>query len=75
MLTELQRKEQEKQTHIKTKYLEIQNYSNLSVGIAYTVRRENHGTMILHGVSYSAYTLRYGSYCRYEIAPSSQSFA
>ena len=29
--------------------------------------------MILHGVSYSAYTLWYGSYCRYRIAPSSQS--
>ena len=34
---------------------------------------ENHGTMILYGVSYSAYTLRYGSYCAYRIAPSSQS--
>ena len=30
--------------------------------------------MILHGVSYSAYTLRYGSYCAYRIAPSRQSF-
>ena len=46
----------------------------VSVGIAYTERRENHGTMVLHGASYSAYTLRYGAYCRYEIAPSSQSF-
>ena len=41
--------------------------------IAYTEERENHGTMILHGVSYSAYTLWYGSYCTYGIAPSSQS--
>ena len=40
--------------------------------IAYPERRENHGTMILYGVSYSAYTVRYGSYCRYEIASSSQ---
>ena len=46
----------------------------MSVGIAYTERRENHGTMILYGVSYSAYTLRYGSYCGYEIVPYSQSF-
>ena len=31
--------------------------------------------MILHGVSYSAYTLRYGSYYTYDgIAPSSQFF-
>ena len=30
--------------------------------------------MILHGVSYSAYTLRYGPYCRFGIAPSSQTF-
>ena len=36
-------------------------------------QRENHGTMILHGISYSAYTLRYRSYCMYGIAPSSQS--
>ena len=27
----------------------------MSVGIAYTGRRENHGTMIFQGVSYSAY--------------------
>ena len=46
---------------------------DLTVEIAYTEQRENHGTMILHGVSYSAYALRYGSYCRYEIAPSNQS--
>ena len=45
----------------------------VSVGVAYTERRENHGTMILQGVSYSSYTLRYGSYCTYGIAPSSQS--
>ena len=30
--------------------------------------------MIFYGVSYSAYTFRYGSYCRYEIAPSSHFF-
>ena len=30
----------------------------MSVEIAYTEQRENHGTMILHGVSYSAYTFR-----------------
>ena len=30
--------------------------------------------MILHGVSCSAYTLRYGSYCAYGIASSSQPF-
>ena len=46
----------------------------MSVGIAYTERRENRGTMVLHGISYSVYTIRYGSYCRYEIAPCSQSF-
>ena len=41
--------------------------------IVYTEQGENHGTMVLHGVSYSACTLRYGSYGRYGIAPSSQS--
>ena len=44
----------------------------LSVEIAYTEPRMNHGTMILHRVSYSAYTLRHGSYYTYGIAPSSQ---
>ena len=44
----------------------------VTVEIAYTEQRENHGTMVLHGVSYSAYTLRYGSYCKYVIVPSSQ---
>ena len=41
--------------------------------IVYTEQGKNHGTMFLHGVSYFAYTLRYGLYSRYEIAPSSQS--
>ena len=45
----------------------------MSVEIAYTEQRENAGPMILHGVSYSAYTRRYGSYLTYEIATSSQS--
>ena len=45
----------------------------MSVEIAYTEQRENHGTMILRGVSYSTYTLRYEPYNTYGIAPSSQS--
>ena len=45
----------------------------MTVEIAYTEPRENHGTIILIGVSYSTYTLRYGPYCRYGIAPFSQS--
>ena len=47
---------------------------NLSGSIVYTEQGENHETMILREFSYSAYTLRYESYCRYGIAPSSQSF-
>ena len=39
---------------------------HLSVEIDYIEQRKNHGTMILHG-------LRYGSYCTYGLAPSSQS--
>ena len=37
------------------------------------MQRENHGTIVVHEFSYSAYTLWYGSYCTYGIAPSSQS--
>ena len=45
----------------------------VSLDIAYTKQRENHGTMILQRVSFFAYTYRYGSYCTYGIVPSSQS--
>ena len=48
-------------------------FTAMSVRIAYTKQKKNRGTMTLRGVGYSAYTLRYGSYCTYEIAPSSQS--
>ena len=49
---------------ITIKFIGIIFLYNISVtlDIAYTKQRENHGTMIPHGVSYSAYTLRYGLY-------------
>ena len=53
---------------ITIKFIGIIFLYNISVtlDIAYTKQRENHGTMIPHGVSYSAYTLRYGLYvCMY----------
>ena len=49
------------------------SHGRVSVDIAYTEQRENHGTMLYHRVSYSAYILRYGPYCTFGIAPSSQS--
>ena len=36
----------------------VQPWLSRSLEIAYTEQRKNHGTMILYGVSYSAYTLR-----------------
>ena len=54
-------------------YWLVLSYGRVTRSIVYTEQGENHGTMILHGVSYSAYTLRYGAHCRCGIAPSSQS--
>ena len=54
-------------------YWLVLSYGRVTKSIVYTEQGENHGTVILRRVSYSAYTLWYGSYCRYGTAPSSQS--
>ena len=56
-------------SNIESSLLARISYGRVFGCIVYTEQRENYGTMILHGVCYSAYTSRKGHIATYGIGP------